>query len=155
MQESYTPPEMPPFPRDYEGVLTVIAPYYHDERPFDFFFEMYVVDVLELPPAETKSALAAFSARFPNLFREYDGDWRAFVVGTAQLSDTIEIAIWDLWIRNSENARRAGWIYHPWHFAQNFIDNYTAEDSRVDVWPEGALEAAKKRIEDYRNRPRH
>ena len=145
---------MPPFPSDYEGVLTALAPYHHDERSFDFFFEMYVVDVLELLPEATSDALVAFAARFPALFGEYDGDWRASVVATGQLSDTIEIAIWDLWIRNSENARKSGWVYHPWHFAQNFIDNYTAEDSQVDVWPDGALDVARKRIEDYRRTPK-
>ena len=33
MNEPYTPPEMQLFPADYDGVMKVLAPYYHDQRP--------------------------------------------------------------------------------------------------------------------------
>ena len=68
------------------------------------------------------------------------------MIGDLHLSETIEIAIWDLWIRNSANAELHGWDYHPWHFAQDFARNYVADDSRVDIWEGDALEQAKARI---------
>jgi len=62
------------------------------------------------------------------------------------LSDTIDVAILDLWYRNREHfAGDDGVIDADW-FANIFIDEYYKEGSKVDVWPEGALEAAKMRI---------
>jgi hypothetical protein len=154
MIEPYTPPAMPPFPTDYDGVIKTLAPYYHQQRLLDYFFELYVVDVIEELPEATSQALDEFSAKHPTFFEKHNGDWRRLVVEESHLSDTIDIAIWDLWIRNSANAKRDGWEYHPWHFAQNFADNYLADDSRVDVWEGDALEQAKKRIKAYRNKNR-
>jgi hypothetical protein len=151
-KEQYQPPEMPPFPVDYEGVMRMIAPYHQQERPLDFFFEMYVVDVLKELPQETQSALAEFSAKHPSFFEMYNGDWRKYVVKESHLSDTIEIAIWDLWIRNSSAAKRDGWEAHPWHYAQLFMDNYFADDSRVDVWEGNSLAVAQQRIDEYKNK---
>ena len=144
------PPEMPPFPVGYDGLMQALAPYYQQARPLDFFFEMYVVDVLGKLPQRTHSALAVFSSKHPSFFAAHNGDWRQFVIKETQLSETIEVAIWDLWIRNSANAKRDGWEYHPWHYAQDFADNYFADGSRVDVWEGNALQEAKQRIEDYR-----
>lgn len=147
---AYKPPVMPPFPVDYEGVMKALAPYYHQQRPLDFFFEMYIVDVIEKLPRDTISALADFSIKHPTFFATYNGDWRQYVVKEIHLSTTIETSIWDLWIRNSETATRDGWQYHPWHFAQNFAENYLADGSKVDVWEGNALAMARKRIEEYR-----
>ena len=151
MSEPYVPPVMPPFPEDYDGVMMTLAPYYHEQRPLDYFFELYVVDLIEELPSATSLALDDFSAKHPSFFERHNGDWRRSVVEELHLSDTIEIAIWDLWIRNSANAIRDGWKYHPWHYARNFADNYFAENSQVDVWEGDALEKAKQRIETYRN----
>lgn len=60
------------------------------------------------------------------------------------------MAIWDLWIRNSANARQNGWNYHPWHFAQDFLGNYFAEGSKVDIWERNSLALAKQRITKFR-----
>ncbi len=149
-KEIFIPPQMPPFPVDYDGVMKALAPYYQRKCPLDFFFEMYVVSVIERLPQETISALADFSTKHPIAFSAHGGDWRQYVVTESHLSDTIEVAIWDLWIRNSANAKRDGWEYHPWHYAQNFAENYFADGSRVDVWEGSALEDAKKRIQEYK-----
>ena len=149
--DKYEPPVMPPFPKDYEEVVAVLAPYYHEERPLDFFFGMFVIDELEELPDESKSALSTFSDKHPDFFADTNGDWKKFVIEQCHLSDTIETAIWDLWIRNSVNAKENGWTYHPWHYAQNFADNYFADDSKIDVWEGDTLDAAKKRIEEHKN----
>jgi hypothetical protein len=144
-------PEMPSFPADYEDVMKAMAPYYLQERPMDFFFEMFIVDVLELLPDETLLALDDFSNRFPDFFKDYDGDWKRYVKGQLNLSNTIEIAIWDLWIRNSKIVQEQGSSYHPWHFAINFSNEFFAKGSKVDVWQGNALELAKKGIEEYKS----
>ena len=145
---------MPPFPIDYDGVMATLAPYYKEQRPLDYFFELFIVDALDELPEATSRALNDFSAKHPTFFEKHNGDWRKHVVAESHLSDTIEIAIWDLWIRNSANAERDGWVYHPWHYAQNFADNYLANESRVDVWEGNALEEAKQRVEAHRNKNR-
>ena len=154
MSEHYTPPTMPPFPTDYDGVMKTLAPYYRDHRPLDYFFELYIVDVIHELPEATSLAIEEFSTKYPTFFEKYNGDWRKYVVEESHLSETIEIAIWDLWIRNSANAKREGWEYHPWHYAQNFAANYLAENSQVDVWKGDALDKAKQRIEAHRNNQR-
>jgi hypothetical protein len=148
--QSYVPPEMPSFPVNYQGVIQALAPYYQQQNPLAFFFEMYVVDVLNKLPKDTIAALAEFSSKHPALFAGYGGDWRQFVAQESHLSDTIDVAIWDLWIRNSKTAKQDGWDAHPWFYAQLFSQNYLADESRVDVWEGNALKEAKQRIEEFR-----
>jgi len=149
--KSYSPPEMLEYPVSYEGIMKALAPYYQEQRPLDLFFELYVLDVLEKLPAETKTSLDEFSAKHPTFFENHQGDWKRFVVEESHLSETIEVAIWDLWIKNSETAAKDGWEAHPWHYAKLFLQNYFADDSRVDVWEPDTLSEAKKRIDEFRN----
>lgn len=151
-KNTYTPPEMPAYPESYEDVMQTLAPYYRAQRPLDYFFELYVIDTLKKLPTKSLSALTEFSEKHPSFFESTQGDWRAFVVSAMDLSETIDIAIWDLWIRNSSGAINDGWDYHPWHFAQNFVDNYSHDNSQVDIWTEDSLREAKKRIRMFRER---
>jgi hypothetical protein len=41
-------------------------------------------------------ALDEFSAKHPTFFEKHNGDWRRHVVEEFHLSDTIDIAIWEL-----------------------------------------------------------
>jgi hypothetical protein len=84
------------------------------------------------------------------VFSTRASEWRAVLRETLHLSDTIEVAILDLWYRNRDALRKQGQEYEPIAFSQDFTDNYFAENSKVDVWPDGALDAARKRIADYR-----
>lgn len=147
-RKNYEPPEMPPFPASLDEVHDAIAPYMAQKRPLDFFFEFYVMEVIGQLPPETIAALDSFSNEYPDIFET--GDWRSEVRSGFELSDTIDIAILDLWYRNSEIALQRGTVYHPWHYAINFADNYFADGSQVDVWPGDALEAAKERIAAHR-----
>ena len=66
---------------------------------------------------------------------------------TLHLSNTIDIAILDLWYSNQDLAAQRGIEYSPMMFAQEFTDQYQKEGSKVDVWPPGALEKARARIQ--------
>ena len=149
-QEQYIPPAMPEYPSSYEDVMTTLAPYYQAERPLDYFFELYVINALDKLPEKTVLALEDFNTKHPSFFESTNGDWKEFVKKQLHLSNTIDVAIWDLWIRNSDNAANSGWKYHPWHYAQNFLDNYSSEDSKVDIWEGDSLDLAKKRILEFR-----
>jgi hypothetical protein len=147
----YTPPEMPAYPRDIDSFHQILKPYYDAQQPLDLFFELLIIDVLGYLPEVTNAVINEFSQNHPTFFKETSGDWREYVRSKLDLSNTIDVAILDLWIRNSKKAKEEGWEYHPWHYAMNFIDNYFAEDSKVDVWSGNALKEAKARIASYKN----
>ncbi|QUI65067.1 hypothetical protein GSF04_22360 [Pseudoalteromonas sp. A22] len=149
-QEQYVPPKMPEYPKSYDDVMITLAPHYQAEQPLDYFFELYIISVLEKLPNETEAALQEFNRKHPSFFESTNGDWRVYVKQQLHLSNTIDVAIWDLWIRNSANAKNNGWEYHPWHFAQNFLENYFAEGSKIDIWEGNSVEIAKQKIAKFR-----
>jgi hypothetical protein len=152
MATTYKPPRMPAFPASLDELYRTIAPYYREQRPLDLFFEFFVVDVLGLLPHATQNAIDELTTKHPTFFASTNGDWRAGVRKMLNLSETIDIAILDLWYRNRQTASDQGWHYHPWHYAKNFREEYAAKGSRVDIWEGDALEQAKARINAERNR---
>lgn len=116
--------------------------------PVDFFFEQYILDVLgELPVARSREIQAM---NLQQIFKTRSNDWHHSVREVLHLSDTIDIAILDLWYRNQDIARAQKTKYAPQQFAMDFVDEYMKEGSRVDVWAPGALDAAKARISRQR-----
>lgn len=114
----------------------------YKENPIYLFFEDMILDVLGQLPAERSAATQAMNLQ--KVFSTQATEWKAVIRETLHLSDTFEIAVLDLWIRNRENYDQTSEGYRA--FAQDFADKYMAEDSKVDVWPEGSLDAAKARI---------
>lgn len=121
-----------------------LAPYFQERRPAELFLEFLIVDVIEGLPEATIAAIEAFTEKTPAM--RVVGEWRLHIRKSFNLSDTIDIAILDLWYRNGDIALSKGWKYHPRHFAMNFIEQYFADGSRVDVWEGDALAIAKDRI---------
>ena len=120
----------------------------YKDSPINLFFEDLILDVLgQLPPGDAEKLQAMDLQR---VFNTKASDWREVVREVLHLSDTIEVAIWDLWLRNRENLRREGLNLHPLAFSQDFVDHYFADDSKVDVWTPATLEAARKRIAGHR-----
>ena len=68
---------------------------------------------------------------------------------TLCLSETFNIAVLDLWIKNSRAASAEGIMYEPRTFAQDFVDHYFANDSQVDVWTDESLVNARHRVACY------
>jgi hypothetical protein len=75
--------------------------------------------------------------------------WKAVIRETLHLSETCEIAVLDLWIRNRDHYEETPEGYRA--FAQDFAGEYMADDGKVDVWRDGALAAAKERIQKSKN----
>jgi hypothetical protein len=146
MSVPYQPPAMPAFPESLHEVSRVFAPYFTEGRPLDFFAEMLVIDIVGELPQATRGAVEALIGASHGLKAACGDDWKAWVRSQIGASDTFDIAVQDLWLRNRASARASGWEYHPWHYAQNFLDNYFADDSCVDVWEGDALERAKAAI---------
>ena len=116
--------------------------------PVDFFFEQYILDVLgELPVARSHEIQAM---NMQKIFKTRSNDWRHSVSEVLHLSETIDIAILDLWYRNANIAHAQRTKYAAQQFAMDFVDEYMKDGSRVDVWAPGALAAAKARIAHQR-----
>ncbi len=85
------------------------------------------------------------------VFKRSEEDWTVTVKSALDLSSTIDIAIWHLWIKNSNIAKQQNIEYTKADFALDFIDNYYAEDSKVDVWTAEQLKSAEELIKNYQN----
>ncbi|MEM7084210.1 MAG: hypothetical protein AAF465_15885 [Pseudomonadota bacterium] len=116
----------------------------YKESPIYLFFEDFILDSIgELDTQQSKKNQALHLYR---VFNVAEGDWRDVVATALGLSNTIHIAINDLWIRNKEITGKNGQRYHPLAFAQDFTDQYMREGSVVDVWTEETLKAAEERL---------
>jgi hypothetical protein len=141
---------MPPFPNSVDEVTSSMAPYFREGRLIDFFFEMLVVEIVGRLPLATSAAIRELKSELPDVFANPEDDWKHWVRNACNLSDTFDVAVLDLWIRNSANAQRDGWTLEPWHFAKIFGENYFVDGSQIDIWHGDALEHAKQRIAAYR-----
>ncbi len=112
----------------------------------DMFFKAFILDTLKELPAEKNSMIEEMN--LDNVFSTDFNDWKKTIKKVLNLSETIEIAIKDLWLRNSEVVKKnEGTELNAEQFADLFIENYYKEDSKVDVWEnELDLDIAKKRI---------
>lgn len=109
------------------------------------FFKAFILDTLKELPTE-KSELIV-NMNLDKVFSTDFNDWKKTIKKVLNLSDTIEIAIKDLWLRNSEIAKNDGIELNADQFADLFIENYYVENSKVDIWQsESDLNNAKKRI---------
>jgi hypothetical protein len=113
-------------------------PRYRD-NPIYYFVERVVIDTIERLPLELQDEIA-------QMIRTDVPGWRAKVKEMATLSETFEVAVLDLWYRNSQIAAERGELLSARDFAELFVDNYFLDDSQIDVWGPGALDAAKARI---------
>lgn len=143
----YQPPEVPAYPETLMDLKRAIVPYAREERHIALFFELYIVDVLGVIPRATFQAVSEFAAQFPSAFGN-STDWRSGLKQVLNLSQTIDIAILDLWYINRKKAVADGWTYHPWLYAMHFVSKYFEVGSKIDVWENDALELAKRRIAD-------
>ncbi|MEO9480099.1 MAG: hypothetical protein ABJO28_14455 [Maribacter dokdonensis] len=109
------------------------------------FFKAFILDTLKELPTEKNELIG--NLNLDNVFSTDFNDWKKTIKKVLNLSDTIEIAIKDLWLRNSEIAKNDGTNLNVDQFADLFIENYYVENSKVDIWEsESDLNNAKKRI---------
>ena len=109
------------------------------------FFKAFILDTLKELPEEKNTMIEEMN--LDKVFSTDFGNWKKTIKKVLNLSDTIEIAIKDLWLRNSEIAKNDGTELNADQFADLFIENYYAENSKVDIWEnESDLNNAKNRI---------
>jgi hypothetical protein len=120
----------------------------YKQNPVYILFESYILDVIGHLPEDRSRKLQSMNLQ--KVFKTKASEWRSVLRETLALSSTIDVAILDLWYRNQDLAKAQAVEYTPEHFAVSFTDEYIKDGSQVDVWPSGALEAAKARIEARR-----
>lgn len=112
--------------------------------PTDIFFENFILDTIGHLPKEKSEQIRQID--LASIFKTDSTDWKEITKEVLHLSDTVEIAILDLWYKNQSVLKVQGEEYQPLDFAKDFISNYFKEDSQVDIWEGDNLEQAKERI---------
>ena len=119
----------------------------YKDKPMNLLFEGFIEDVIgHLPPDKLR---AMEQMDLPRRFKTKATDWRGTITEMLHLSDTVKIAILDLWYRNQEIGEQQGIEYDPVQFSMDFVDHFYEEGSRVDIWEDDALRAAKERIAQH------
>ena len=114
--------------------------------PISLLFEDLILEILDQLPAERSAALQAMDLQ--RIFSTRAANWQDTLRETLHLSDTFDIAVWDLAIQNRPHYDATPDGYRT--FAQHFSDMHRTADSKIDVWPEGALDTAKSRIAAFK-----
>jgi len=126
----------------------------YEGQPMLLLLESFVLDVIGHLDQKRANSLLAMTPKLRQTFNSSSSDWKNIIREVLHMSSTIEIAILDLWIRNNEIAGDAGKSLEPLHYSQMFADEYLRDGSKIDVWPDDALELAKQRISAWqRGRP--
>lgn len=122
----------------------------YQKNPIHLFFEAYIQDVVGELPQEKSQQYQDMNLQ--SVFNTKASDWKDVIKEVLQLSETIEIAILDLWYTNNEISLKEDLEYDAIQFSMNFVDQYFKDDSKVDVWEGNALESAKARIAKHQKK---
>lgn len=116
----------------------------------NILFENFILSTIDKLPKDKVDKLNMMN--LSKVFHTDPMDWKLVVKHVLQLSDTIEIAILDLWYKNQELSLQQGIEYQPNQFAIDFTDNFFSADSQIDVWDADTLNHAKERIRQNQER---
>ncbi len=114
----------------------------------EVFLRYYVLHVLDkLEPLDQKKLQDLGLHAINDREAEH---WSLTVKSQLGLSETIDLSIWNLWVRNRLITEREGLDYSAVHFAEDFSANYYKEGSRVDTWEEGQIEEAQALVRAFK-----
>lgn len=112
-------------------------------KSIDMLFKKYILQELGELPIEDYQKLNELQ-----LFSVYNRppeNWNVTLFNILNFSETLNIAIWSSWINHQRYEDKS-----VEEFADGFVQDYFADDSRIDIWEEGQLEAAQRLIQEYR-----
>ena len=118
--------------------------------PMETLFANYVLSVIGHLPADKEAIAASIAPKLKEALRTDASEWKAIVAESLRLSATIDDAILDLWYTHADLAAAAGKPLEPEAFAGIFVDRYSEEGSKVDVWTGDTLAKARERISTRR-----
>jgi len=128
-------------PSENEGKTILDDPRYK-EKPVLLLFELLVLDTIGQLTDVKRQGVEAMDVKA--MLGTEAADWKSAVSESLKLSGTIDVAVLEEWY----SAKEKEGDVDAEAFAQAFADGYFADNSQVDVWGEGELEAAKKHIEE-------
>lgn len=133
-----------------EKTETILDNPRYKDKPVLLLFEIFVLDATGRLSTEKRKGIQELNIK--KIFNTKAEHWKPALREVLQLSNTIEVAIQNSWVsRLSENGDSDENLDAD-VFAKEFADRYFAQDSQVDVWAEGALEQAKERIAEYKEK---
>lgn len=116
----------------------------YEETPINILFGNFILSTIDKLPKEKYEQLNAMN--LAKVFHTEPKDWKLVLKQVLHLSDTIEIAILDLWYENQERALQQKITYLPNQFVVDFINRFLSADSQIDIWNDDSLNRAKERI---------
>jgi len=115
------------------------------EAPIKLFFENYVLHVLRLLPEDVSEQIQALDLK--NVLGTKSSEWFHAVPEALSLSQTMEVAIWDMWIKTKESYICAQQDFSQ--FAIDFTDSYLMENTKIDKWTNDSYKAAAHRVNAF------
>jgi len=115
------------------------------EQPIKLFFENYILHVLRLLPEEVSDKIQELNLK--EILGTKSSEWFIAVPEALNLSKTMEVAIWDMWIKTKESYISAQVDFSQ--FAIDFTDSYLTENSKIDQWTNDTYKAAAQRVNTY------
>lgn len=122
----------------------------YGKKPVLLLFEIYVLDVIGHLSDEKRKGIQSLDIKA--LFNTKASHWKSALKEVLKLSPTVETSMLDNWISAIEKNEGNKTRLRSEDFAKKYADRYFRKNSTLDVWAEGALEKAKKRISDYRKK---
>jgi hypothetical protein len=121
-------------------------------NPIYLIFECYIEETIGHLPEVKSQTLKEMNLQ--KVFKTKSTDWKAVIRETLHLSATIDIAILDLWYQNRYDFMDNKGQFDTYLFSRVFTNELMKDGSMLDVWPPGALDAAKERIRCTQERDR-
>ena len=139
-------------PQDYEKIMSPLDHPRYKANPIYLIFECYIEETIGHLPEVKSQTLKEMNLQ--KVFKTKAADWKAVIRETLHLSATIDIAILDLWYQNRYDFMDNKGQFDTYLFSRVFTNEFMKDGSMLDVWPPGALDAAKERIRCTQERDR-
>lgn len=121
----------------------------YKDTPVYIFFENYILDVIGQLTDDRRSILQDIDLQ--KVFSTQATAWRDVVRETLQLSSTIDLSIIYEWYKFKDSREAHNIDIDPSQFSKEFVDNYFAENSTLDIWDEKSLMEAKEFVHQHQN----
>jgi hypothetical protein len=93
----------------------------YEGKPFLKLLDAYVLWAIDELPEGNAQSLAEMTPKLRSTYG-LDGDWKQIVSAVMELPPNMPTLIRNLWIKNTEIAKRNGALLAPLEFAKMFVD---------------------------------
>lgn len=93
----------------------------YDGKPFLKLLDSYVLWAIDELPKENAQALTEMTPKLRAIYGN-GGDWQQIVCAVMKLPSNMPVLIREVWVKNTEIARKNGATLIPIEFAEMFVD---------------------------------